>query len=306
MSYVPTKSSDNTNPLVYAEETTTYGTPELNAAYKHVGIATEWSWSRNKDVEDLYMVSLEYPYGSYAFGTEYEFTVSYAMVNTNLYRYGTVLPAGSGTIAKGLTFVQSKMIDGAEMFRVFTGCITESVELPYERILIAEQTFIPKSVTHWLTEAEKDTMLGATANLSPAALTEDPYTAKSAGTLDPFTVDGDVIDIGELTISCEWQILTWMPQNHEEPKFISAQRREVSGELTTTVKDNMIEDLVISQDGVPGILQVSNAPGDDVDLTFGDMRFNNYEAEDVADSDEFDVYSVEFKATTYTVSTVTV
>jgi hypothetical protein len=305
MSYVPTKSSDNTKPLCYAEEATTYGTPEANAAYKHIGIATEFNWSRNKDVEDLYMVSLEYPYGSYAFGTEYEFTVSYAMVNTKMYRYGTQLPAGSGTIAKGITFAQSKLINGTEKFRVFTGNITESVSLPYERIFRVEQTFRPKSITHWLTEAEKDTLLGGTADLDPAALTENPYTVKSSGTLDPLTVNGGVIDIGELTVDVEWQILIWQPQNHEEPKFISAQRREVTGELTTTIKDNVIEDLVISQAGSPMILQLSNAPGDDVDLTFGDARFNNYETEDVADSDEFDVYSVEFKSTTYTVQDVT-
>jgi hypothetical protein len=304
MSYVPTKSSDNTRPIVQAEEATTYGVPENNAVYTHVGVATEFNWSRNRDIEDLFMVSLEYPYTRIAFGSEYEFVLNYAMVDTKLFRRGTVLPAGTGTIAKGVTFVQSKLINNVEKFRVFQGNITESVSVGYERILRVEQTLRPKTISHWLTEAEKDTLLGATADLDPAALTEQPYTVKSSGTLDPLTIDGAVIDIGEFNLDVSWGILIWQPQNHIEPKFISAQRREVTGSLRTTVKDNVIEDLVDTQAGVPMVLQIGNAPADNVDWTYGDARFNNYSTEDVGDSDEFDTYTVDYGATTFTVQDV--
>jgi hypothetical protein len=301
--YVPTKSSDNTRPIVQLEEAT-YGVPVPNGVYKHVGVATEFNWSKNRDVEDLYMVSLEYPYGEYAFGTEYEFVLTYAMTDTKVFRQGAMLPAGTGTIAKGLTFVQSKMINDVEMFRVFQGNITESLSCTYERILRVEQTFRPKTITHWLTELEKDTALGATVNLDPAPLTAEPFTVRSSVTLDPLTIGGAVVDVGEFDLNVEWQILIWQPQNHIEPKFIGAQRRETTGSLRTTVKDNVLEDLVVSRVAAPMVMQISNTPGPDVDWTFGGVRFNNYATEDVGDSDEFDTYTVDWKATTFTVQDV--
>lgn len=300
--YVPTKSSDNEE-IVRLEETV-YGTPTNNGVYQHIGVATEFNWSKNRDVEDLYMVSLEYPYGEYAFGTEYEFVLTYAMVDTKEFRYGTELPAGAGTIAKGQTFVQSKLINAAPMFRVFQGNITESVSVTYERILRVEQTFRPKTITHWLTLAEKNTLLGATANLTPTALTAEPFTVRSSVTLDPLSIGGAVVDVGEFDLNVEWSILTWQPQNHIEPKFIAAQRRDVNGSLRTTVKDNVIEDLVVSRVAAPMVMQISNTPGPDVDWTFGGVRFNNYATEDVGDSDEFDTYSVDWKATTFTTQDV--
>jgi hypothetical protein len=303
MSYQPTQTSKNTKPLLRLEETT-YGVPTPNGTWQHVGIATEFSWSKNRDLEELFMVSLLDRYGEYAFGTEYEFTLNYAMVDTKMFRYGSVLPAGSGTIAKGVTFLQSKLIDGVEKFRIFKGNITSELSVTYERILIVEQTFAPRSITHWLTQAERDTEIGATANTSPAALTEDPYLVTSSGTLDPLTINALPIDIGEFELNIEWETLIWQPQNHIEPKFVGANRRTVSGSLNSTIKDNVIEDLTINRNAVPMVLQISNAPGDDVDWTFGGVRFANYEVEDVADSDEFDTYDVEWGATSFTVQDV--
>lgn len=304
MSYTPTQSSANTRPLLRLEETT-YGIPTLNGTWSHVGIATEFSWSKNRDVEELFMVSKLDRYGEYAFGTEYEFTINYAMVDTKLFRYGAVLPAGTGTIAKGLSFLQSKLIDGVEKFRVFKGNITSELSVTYERILVVEQTFVPRSITHWLTSAEKNTEIGSTANIAPAALTEDPYLVTSSGTLDPLTVNALPIDIGEFELNIEWQTLVWQPQNHIEPKFVAANRRTVSGSLMSTMKDNVIEDLTVNRNAVPMVLEISNAPGDDVDWTFGAVRFANFEVEDVADSDEFDTYNVEWSADTFSVQDVT-
>jgi len=300
--YVPTKSSDNEE-IVRLEETV-YGTPPTNGVYLHIGVATEFNWSKNRDVEDLYMVSLEYPYGEYAFGTEYEFVLTYAMTDTKEFRYGSELPGATGTIAKGQTFVQTKLVNGAPMYRIFSGNITESLAVTYERILRVEQTFRPKTISHWLTVAEKTTALGGTANLVPAALTADPFTVRSSGTLDPFTIGGAIIDVGEFDLNVEWQILIWQPQNHLEPKFIAAQRRDVNGSMRTTVKDNVIEDLVVSRVAAPMVMKISAVPGPVVDWTFGGVRFNNYATEDVGDSDEFDTYSVDWKATTFTVQDV--
>jgi hypothetical protein len=304
MSYQPTKSSSNTRPLLRLEETT-YGVPTPNGTWLHVGVATEFSWSKNRDVEELFMVSKLDRYGEYAFGTEYEFTINYAMVDTKLFRYGSALPAGTGTIAKGLSFLQSKLIDGVEMFRVFKGNITSELSCTYERILIVEQTFVPRSITHWLTSVEKNTEIGSTANIAPAALTEDPYLVTSSGTLDPLTINALPIDVGEFELNIEWQTIVWQPQNHIEPKFVAANRRTVSGSLMSTIKDNVIEDLTVSRTAVPMVLQISNAPGDDVDWTFGSVRFSNFEVEDVGDSDEFDTYNVEWSADTFSVQDVT-
>jgi hypothetical protein len=304
MSYQPTQSSKNTRPLLRAEEVN-YGIPTPNTTYQHVGIATEFSWSKNRDLEELFMVSLLDRYGEYAFGTEYEFTLNYAMVDTKVFRYGSMLPAGTGTIAKGLTFLQSKLIDGVEKFRIFKGNITSELTCTYERILIVEQTFVPRSITHWLTQAERDVEIGATANINPAALTEDPYLVTSSGNLDPLTINALPIDIGEFELNIEWETLIWQPQNHIEPKFVGANRRTVSGSLNSTIKDNVIEDLTVSRTAVPMVLEISNAPGDNVDWTFGGVRFANYEVEDVADSDEFDTYDVEWGATSFTVQDVT-
>jgi hypothetical protein len=305
MSYQPTQSSKNTRPLLRIEEAT-YGTPPLNGTWLNVGIATEFSWSKNRDLEELFMVSLLDRYGEYAFGTEYEFTLNYAMVDTKEFRYGAVLPAGAGTIARGQSFLQSKTIDGTEMFRIFKGNITAELSVTYERILIVEQTFNPRSITHWLTNTEKNTEIGSTANIAPAALTEDPYLVTSSGTLDPLTINALPIDIGEFELNIEWQILTWQPQNHIEPKFIAANRRNVNGSLRSTIKDNVIEDLTVNRNAVPMVLQISNTPPavDDVDWTFGGVRFSNFEAEDVGDSDEFDTYNVEWTATSFTVQDV--
>jgi hypothetical protein len=304
MSYQPTQSSLNTRPLLRLEEAT-YGVPPLNGTWLHVGIATEFSWSKNRDVEELFMVSKLDKYGEYAFGTEYEFTLNYAMVDTKMFRYGAALPSGSGTIAKGVSFLQSKTIDGTEMFRIFKGNITSELSCTYERILIVEQTFVPRSITHWLTNTEKNTEIGSTANISPAALTEDPYLVTSSGTFDPLTINSNPIDIGEFELNIEWQTLIWQPQNHIEPKFVAANRRTVSGSLNSTIKDNVIEDLTVSRTAVPMVLEISNAPGDNVDWTFGGVRFANFEVEDVGDSDEFDTYTVEWSADTFTVQDVT-
>jgi hypothetical protein len=303
MSYQPTQSSKNTRPLLRLEEAT-YGTPTANGTWLHVGIATEFSWSKNRDLEELFMVSLLDRYGEYAFGTEYEFTLTYAMVDTKMFRYGAALPAGTGTIAKGVSFLQSKLIDGVEKFRLFKGNITSELTCTYERILLVEQTFVPRSITHWLTQAEQATEIGATANINPVALTEDPYLVTSSGTLDPLTINALPIDIGEFELNIEWETLIWQPQNHIEPKFVGANRRTVSGSLNSTIKDNVIEDLTVNRNAVPMVLQISNAPGDDVDWTFGGVRFANFEVEDVADSDEFDTYDVEWGATSFTVQDV--
>jgi hypothetical protein len=296
MSYTPNANIDVTRNVLYAEEAT-YGTTPINVTWINAGIANTLTWKKSPAHQTVDILGSIDSYGEYRFGNDYTVELKYYFNDTALLKYGTELPVATGTIAKGLSMMVSKKLNGVENWKIFKGCITESCTLDYSKIPLITQTFRCSNISDWMTSAEVAAVIGSTPAY-PAALSADPWTSLDAGTTSPLQINSINYDIAKFTFTVSRSILIQQPIGQPDPIQIRAGKRKITASFTTWEKDNVLENAVEGFTSYPMVLTVNSGKT----ATFAGMRLISAAGGEDAGATSFDTYDYTMMAKTVTVT----
>ena len=298
MSYVPNSNIDVTRNVLFAEEAS-YGVPPINVTWQNAGIANTLTWKKSPQHQTVDILGSVDSYGEYKFGNDYTVELKYYLLDTTLFRYGTELPNGNGTIEKPITLYVSKKVNNTEQFRLFKGCITESCSLDYSKIPLVTQIFRCSNITHWLTSGELATAIGSTPTY-PAALSADPWTSLDAGTTQPLSINSVPYDIEKFTFTVGRSILIQQPIGSPDPTYIKAGKRKITAAFTTWEKDNVLETAVEGFTSYPAVLTLKS--GTPKTATFAGLRLISAAGGEDAGATAFDTFDYTMMAKTITVT----
>lgn len=308
MSYIPAANIDVTRNVLFAEEAS-YGVTPLNVTWSNCGIANTMTWKKSPQHQSVDILGSIDSYGEYKFGNDYTVELKYYIFDTNLLKYGTELPSGTGTIAKSLSLLVSKKINGIESFRIFKGCITESCTYDFSKIPLVTQTFRASNISDWMTAAEVAAVIGSTPTY-PAPLSTDPWTSLDTGDLcgaGPLLINSIPYDIAKFTFTVARTILILQPVGCPDPTFIKAGKRKVTAAFTTWPKDqgptgNVLENAVEGFTANPMVLHLKGPSTSYKSATFGNMRLISIAGGEDAGATSFDTFDYTMMATTITVT----
>lgn len=179
---------------------------------------------------------------------ENNFSITYDLYNTTLFRYGTELAGGTGTIDKTLAFILPIKLNGQTYYKAFRGCITDTVSITVEEYYTVDHSFIAQTVTEYMTLNELKLHLGltTTANLTfPSFPTDVQWTnlKPSATTNKPLVINGTATYVMSLSLSIERGPTPADATANENFFYIKSGYRKVSGSMTLYLTGKTIDTL---------------------------------------------------------------
>lgn len=252
MSYKVTASPDFVKWPQFTEETTEgtlpLGTAPLPTVFKTMGYTQTIGKEASNENDQFYVLG-SYDVGAQVkLGEDFTFSVTYRPQDTRMMRYGSELPnftvapdytfvAPNGTNGVSISILVSRLLDGVEKYRIYTGVRTASISISITRDagVVVTHNFRCRNITDWGTAPA---FVGTTVFATNP--TGDPWSANTSGA-DPFTIGGAVRDTNSVVINIDQGLGDYRPNGQMSLKFLKPLKRSITFEGNTPLKDAIVE-----------------------------------------------------------------
>ncbi len=234
------------------------------------------------------------------------FTISYDLAETAFIQYGIAPPAGTGTIAKTMTFVLPMVFNGIQKYRVFDGCITNSVNIELRDYYSIEHAWTARNISKPLNEDELKLQLGLTTSdeiTFPAAPT-DPFWSNlepNPTTNKPLSINGADYHTTGVTVAVERNPPPAHAQANDNYWYIESGYRGISGTLELYHIDDYIEDLMDNWTTVNLVYTLNDSPSRTCTLT--GVKLHTINEDLTAGESRYVMQNVPFTAQTIEINT---
>lgn len=297
----PTTSLDYTRQIQTNEEATP-GSITQDATWKNIGIGARFTQTAGTEHEEIPLLGKEDIHSDEVLFYNHTFSLTWYIFDTRFLRYCTELRGGSGTIDKTNTIMQTMLISGVQKTRLYKGTICDRISLEIGRVIKVTGTFKCMTVTNWLTDAEVLTACGA-AWTPAGAITSTPWTHRSGGTTTPFTYGASTRDLKMMTLEISRNPAPKEPLGNTVPTYIRAGGRRINGSISLYAEDVGPLDDLLGNTPRNLIFRLHTTP---VDLTATNAKFNDYQMDTDASSNELVDEVLQFVAPSCTVTALTV
>lgn len=306
----PVGAQERSKQLQYYEQPA-FRTQGVDPPYKNVGINTSYTPNFTVQHKETRVVGSRLLYSDRKLMEEGTLEVVYEMLDTVLPNYGIKQPAGTGTIAFPLSFLETVTFPGGTTkYRQFNDCMTETVTLEFVKDFVITQTFYSADITDFKTEAELKTALGVTGtgtiDYAPALSGEawNHLDSTMNNTSSPMSINGDPFLIEAITVEVNNNLRKQNPMGYSQTRYISPGNFVLTGTLTTylTEAQDMINH-VRNFDSNALSLKVKEAttPGD-VFMNLTGVKFNAFSDTVEAGSNDWSLMELPFTASNVTLT----
>lgn len=235
------------------------------------------------------------------------FTLAYDLAESTFIQYGIAPPAAGGTIAKTMTFILPMVINGIQKYRVFDGCITNTVNMEFRDYYSIEHSFIARQISKPLTLDQLKLQLGLTTTHT-LTFPADP-TAPFWSNLEPnpttqkaLTINGTDYRTTGITVSVERNSTPAHATANDNFWHIESGYRGVSGTIELYNIGDAIETLLDNWTTVNMVYHVNDSPT--VDLTMTGVKFHTLNEDLAAGESRYAMQSFPFTAKTIAMTAV--
>lgn len=235
-------------------------------------------------------------YSQVKLGEQYSFTLKYRPEATTLMKYGTELPASTGTNEKSISILVSKKVDNVEKYRIYKGVKTSSITVEITRTggINVTQNMKCKTITDW------GTAPSFTGTVTYAAApTADPVTGISSGS-NPLTIDGANYDTPRFSFTVDQGLQELKPNGELTLKYLFATNRTVTVDFDTFIKDIVLQTAQASYTAQSATYVLATSPS--ITATFTSVKFDTGTESDTAGSTDFSMSKFSGSAKTIAIS----
>lgn len=297
--------------LQWYEQTGFYNYGPADPTFANVGVVTSVTPTLNIAHKETRVVGSRKLYSDRKLMKEGTVEVVYEMLNTIMPRYGINDPAGAGTIEKPLTFLESSLVNGAQRYRLYRDCITETIAFALQQDFVVTQNFYASNITNWMTETALKTELTVvgtdTINFAPA-LTGEPWNhldsqLSPANAGSPVDVNGDIFLFQSLNVEVNNNLRKLNPGGYDQTKYISPGNKVITGSFSTWLGDGIVmEDHVRNFDSTTLTLKIKENTNNDVNMVLTGVKFNSMSDSVEAGANEFSVIEYPFTCSDVTLT----
>lgn len=245
--FVPTSAIQATKNIQYYEQTA-FGTYTFSSTLKQIGLVSKIQHSLNQQHKETRVVGSRKLYDDRAQLMEGTVDLTYEMgggAGTEFPNYALKDPGTKGC-DKPLALIETRKIDGTEMYRVYEDCLTDKISFAIEKDVVVTQNMVCSNLTNWMTIAELRTLMGLTGTTDPtwaSALSGSSWNHLDSNinnTGSPLTVGGASFFNLKLTVDVNNNITKMLPGGWSKYYYSSPMNKQVSGTYTTWTADGLI------------------------------------------------------------------
>lgn len=264
--FTPTSAIQATKNVQYYEQTA-FGTYTYAAALKQIGLVSKIQHSLTQQHKETRIVGSRKLYDDRAQLMEGTVDLTYELVNvgTEFPNYAMKDPGTKGS-DKPLALVETRKINGTEMYRVYEDCLTDKISFAIEKDIVVTQNMVFSNLTDWMNIAALRTLMGLAGTTDPqwaAALSGSSWNhldSAQNNTGSPLTVAGAEFFNLKLTVDVNNNITKLLPGGWSKYYYSSPMNKAVSGTYTTWTSDGLImEDHVRNFDSCAITYKIKNA-----------------------------------------------
>jgi hypothetical protein len=285
----------------YVEETA-FEVPPSSPTYIAPGNVMTINPTRDVDVdENRYLGSRDLK-SQIQLGMKYAIEFEYKPSDITLMKYGTEYPASTGTNAKSLSFVWSRLLNGAEKFIEVRGAVCDKISFSISRKggVSCTQSWMAKSISNYLT-APASPVTTPTYASTPVTT---PWSGITTSTT-PVTINAVSYPASEFKFDVSQNPVTIDPIGTPSFDFAGPGNRDVTLSFTTWSKDGTLIDDLTNFTARSVSLTLAVVAGVTYTATFGNVKFNSYKTSDSAGANEFKMETFDAKAETITLTSST-
>jgi tail tube protein len=296
MSYQRTFTGLIQKRLQYCEEVTYGTTPSSAPVFTTAGKIKRFNFNIDAQVERYRTAGLRKVSDFLNTGQMTSFEIEYQPIDTVLMAYGINDPVGTGTIAKSLSFLWSKLIDGVEHYYIIKGAKTDqiSIEVTKEAVNVT-QSFLAKEAITPISTANA----GLTTPTFAAVPTGKPWVGRDGGA-NAFVYDGTAWDTPRLSCEVAWNLDPGQPIGNDLIKFLDPTNKDSNVDFDVWQKDTTFIADLKSENRVDIAYTLNSASNAVITITnFGNESYN---LDEDADSNETTIEPASGGATDISVS----
>lgn len=305
MSEIPLSMVKINDNMVYTEE------DNLSVAHTPISLTNVPTYRTNRFTKSWehdirYVLGQADYYDVVKMRKQASFTIAYDLAETTFIQYGIAPPAGTGTIAKTLTFILPMEINGVQKYRVFDGCITNTVNLEFRDFYNIEHSFTARQISKPLSIDELKLKLGltTTASLSFPSANTDPFWSNlepNPTTQKPLSINGTDYRTTGITISVERNPMPAHATANDNYWYIESGYRGISGTVELYHIDDSAEDILDNWTTINIVYTVNDSPS--VTCTLTGVKFHTLN-EDLASESRYAMQSLPFTAKSISMTAV--
>lgn len=277
MSYSRTGTWAISKRLQYIEEVTYGVTPTASPTFIHAGKIRSFNWNIDTQVERYRTLGSRLLADALVTGELTSFEIEYNPINIALLGYGINNPDGTGTIAKSLSFIYSKEINGVEMYYFIKGAKTDSIsiEVTPENVSVT-QSFIAREIT------TPTTTHGLTTPTFASNPTTNPWIGFSGGAT-PLVHNSNTYDVPSFNVEVSWNLDPGQANGQQQIKFLDPTNKDVNLDFEWWQKDAVL--IADIKSGTERAMTYT-LHSTDAKLTFTDVVGETYDMSEDSDANE--------------------
>lgn len=307
-SFTPTSAIQASKNVQYYEQTA-FGTYTYTTAMKQIGLVSKIQHSFTQQHKETRIVGSRKLYDdrSQLIEGTVDLTYEFANVGTEFANYAVLDPGAKGC-DKPISLLETKKINGTEMYRLYQDCLTDKISFAIEKDIVVTQNMVYSNLTDWMNEAALKPILGyaGTSNVNYAsALSGSSWNhldSNMNNTGSPLTVAGAQFFNLKLTVDINNNINKLLPGGWNKYYYSSPMNKQVSGTLTTWTSDGLLlEDHVRNFDSCTVAYKIKSATPD-VNLSVTGAHFTAESDSTEGGSNDFTTLELPFTASDATLS----
>jgi hypothetical protein len=200
-------------------------------------------------------------------------TLNYAPFDITMIERGMLLPNGAGTAEEYLTFIESTLIDGDEMFRLHVGSIITSQSGQINRgSFRMTHVYEVADVSDWVLNHGLTSYNFVTFGEIPT----DPAWSHLVAGEDPCEIDGVIVDVSDFRWDINWPLARLEPNGYFSFKYARQSARRIGLSITSWLKDNVLKNYVKDYTEQDVDYTIKSGAGPDYILHFLRCKFDRY------------------------------
>lgn len=266
--------------LQYIEEVTYGVTPSAAPTFISAGKIKRFSFNIDAQITRYRTAGLRKVSDFLNTGEMTSFELEYQPFDTTLMKYGINDPVGTGTIAKSLSFLYSKLLDGVEHYYIIKGCKTDQiqVEVTKEAVTVT-QSFLAREAITPITTSNA----GFTTPTFASVPTGKPWVGRDGGA-NAFVYDGTAHYTPRLSCEVAWNLDPGQPIGDTYIRFLDPTNKDCNLDFEVWQKDTTFIADLKSENRVDLTYTLNSASSAIITMTnFGN---ETYSLEEDADSNE--------------------
>lgn len=306
--FIPAGPQERNKQLQYFGQTDFRDYGPVDPSFGNIGVVSSVTPTLNIARKVTRIVGSRYKYSERKLMQEGTVQMTYELLDTVIPRWGILDPAGAGTLAQPISFLESAIINGTQAYRFYRDCVTETLTLALERDFTLTQNFYTSNITDWMSAAELNAALGIGATDTPqfaAALTGEPWNhldheVVPPNTGSPLTIGGDDFLYNSINIEVNNNLRKLNPGGYDQTKYISPGNLVITGTFNTWLAEGTVmESHVRDFDNITTMtLKIKENTSNDVLLTLGNVKFNSFSDTVDAGANEYSLIDYPFEAST--------